>query len=319
MDDAPDAPAPEEETAAPFSPAQPVAFGPDDAATGNGPGPGEWDVPARQMFDAKDDEASTTSPDSVGSDAPGEDPMSSTFTVNEASHQTPLWPPATSRVVDEPEQAGEHGWIVATLVLVAVVIAVVVGVAVLWAPRDNRLQPRVSVPASATSTTAPSTTPSTTTPATVTTVPAAAVWTPYVAPDGSFRADLPGVPDTGTFPGLAGANSYTVSSGGVMFGIVAAPFAPTDPAAVQAGLVEAAASVLPAGAPPPTGTPVAFPGGITVLDFRSVVGDSTVIGRSQVANGHRFVLTMTVPTARVDDPSVTSDLVHFRNGFSATV
>jgi hypothetical protein len=281
-------------------------------------------VAARRLFDAQDDPESATSPDSVGAGNP-DDPMSATFTVDEAPHQTPLWPPATSRAVDEPEQAGEHGWIVATLVLVAVVIAVVVGVAVLWAPRDDGIQPTVSAPASTTpttlrTTTVPSTAVSTTAVSTTTVAAAAAaVWTPFVAPDRAFRADLPGVPDAGTFPRLAGANSYTFESGGVLFGIVAAPFAPTDPAAVQVGLVEAAASVLPVGAPPPGGTPVAFPGGIWVLDFRQAVGDSTVIGRAQVANGHRFVLTMTVPTTRVDDPTVTSDLVHLRNGFSATV
>ena len=56
-----------------------------------------------------------------------------------------------------------------------------------------------------------------------------------------------------------------------------------------------------------------------MLDFQKVVGDRTIIGRAQVANGRRFVLTMSVPTARVTDPAVTSDLVRFRNGFSATV
>jgi hypothetical protein len=302
-----------------------MAFGPDAAATEAGPGPGEWDVRSRHLFDAHDEDPTTTSPESIGADA-ADDPMTSTFSVSESPHEAPLWPPALAPVIDDPPMAGEHGWIVATLVLVAVVIAIVVGVAVLWAPHDEGLQPSVSVSGAGASTTTPSTPRTTTVPTstpstvtTVTTVPVAAAWTPFVAPDRSFRAELPGVPDSGTFPGLAGASSYTVNTGGVLYGIVAVPFAPTDPASVQAGLVEAASSVLPVGAPAPGGTPTAFPGGITVLDFRQVVGDNTVIGRAQVANGHRFVLTMTVPTARVDDPSVTADLVHFRNGFSATV
>jgi hypothetical protein len=278
------------------------------------------------MFDAAVEDP-PSSPDPPDPDAPdsadGADAAPpSTFAVSESPRLTPLWSPAKPPVVDEPEQAGEHGWIVATAVLVAVVIAVVVGIAVLWAPRDDGIQPQVSVPVGSSSTAPTTSAPTTTAPSsTVTTVPvaSAAAWAPYVAPDHAFRAELPGSPDVGTFPGLSGASSYTVDSGGVLFGIVAAPFTPTDPAAVQAGLVEAAAAVLPSGSPAPAGTPVSFPGGISVLDFRQVAGAQTIIGRAEVANGHRFVLTMTVPASKVDDPSVTSDLVHFRNGFSATV
>jgi hypothetical protein len=320
MDDASGAPTPEEGAVPTFSPAQPMAFGPDADATEAGPGPGEWDVPPRRLFDARDEDPPTRPPDSFDPDGPDE-PLSTTFAVSEVPHQTPLWPPATTPAPEAPEPAGEHGWIVATAVLVAVVIAVVVGFAVLWAPRDDGVQPSVSDPGPGSSTTAPTTTASASPPSSVpaaTAVPAAA-WAPFVAPDGAFRADMPGVPDAGTFPGLAGASSYIVDAGGVLFGVVAAPFAPTDPAAVQAGLAEAAASVLPAGSPAPSGTPVTFPGGISVLDFRQEVGDKTIVGRAEVANGRRFVLTMSVPTARVDDPAVTSDLVHFRNGFSATV
>lgn len=316
MDDAAGAPTPEDRATPTFSPAEPMAFGPDVDATEAGPGPGEWEMPPRRLFEARDENPPPPSPDADGAD----DPMSSTFTVSEMPHQTPLWPPATSPALDEPEQAGEHGWIVATAVLVAVVIAVVVGFAVLWAPHDDGLQPRVSDPGTIASTSAPVTSTSTVPVTTTTAVVAApAAWAPFVAPDRAFRADLPGTPDPGTFPGLANASSYTVDAGGVLFGIVAAPFAPTDPAAVQAGLVEAAVAVLPPGSEPPAGQPTAFPGGISVLDFQKVVGDRTIIGRAQVANGRRFVLTMSVPTARLTDPAVTSDLVRFRNGFSATV
>jgi hypothetical protein len=299
-----------------------MAFGPDadEAGEGPGPGPGEWDTSSGHMFEAGDEDPPST-PDPNGS-AESDAAPPSTFAVSETPRLTPLWSPAKPPAVDEPEEVGEHGWIVATAVLVAVVIAIVVGVAVLWAPRSNGIQPQVSV-SGGSSSTAPSTTAPTTTAtsSTVTTVPAApaAVWAPYVAPDGAFRAELPGVPDVGTFPGISGASSYTVDSGGVLFGIVAATFTPTDPAAVQSGLVQAAAAVLPAGSNLPGGTPVSFPGGISVLDFRQVTGDRTIIGRAQIANGHRFVLTMTVPASRVDDPRVTSDLVHLRNGFSATV
>jgi hypothetical protein len=319
MDDAPDVVAPEERGTQTFAPAQPMEFGPDTDAGGDrsGPGPGEWDT---HLFEAHDEDP-PSSPDPDGSDG-SDPPLPATFAVSETPRLTPLWSPAKPPAAEEPEDVGEHGWIVATAVLVAVVIAVVVGVAVLWAPRNDGIQPQVSVSGDSSSTVPSTTAPTTLAPSsTVTTVPvaASAVWAPYVAPDRAFRAELPGVPDVGTFPGLSGASSYTVDSAGVLFGVVAAPFAPTDPIAVQAGLVEAATAVLPPGSPLPVGSPVSFPGGVSVLDFSQVAGDRTIIGRAQVANGHRFVLTMTVPASRVDDPTVTSDLVHFRNGFSATV
>jgi hypothetical protein len=317
-----------------FAPAEPLRIGPDPRPMSSGPG--DW---RPQIVAPSDDPlpapAKLFEPGDVdpGPDAsPGAEPT--TFSLSEVTHVDPLWA-RDGGTGDEPDQqASEHGWILATVVLVAIFVAVAVGYTVLATPKTNNdPTPQFStslVPASATSTTA-ATTATTTTAATAPTTTAVAgqatgstptgqpaAWQSFAPAAGTFHSVLPGNPGSGPFPALAGSTVYSTQDLGAQFAIVDAPMTATDPAAVKAAMSQAAASVLPVGVAPPTGEPIAYPGGLWVLDFQAPYGPDTIVGRVVAANGRRFVLTMTVPTARLTEGAVVDALLRFRSGFSPT-
>jgi hypothetical protein len=250
------------------------------------------------------------------------------FSTAEVHQDVPLW---STRPNDSPDlRAGarENGWMVVTAVLVAIFVAVTVGYTVLSesgsttlarvdeAPltRPDAGDGTVSVPSTTELDVAPSTTEA---PAPATTAPVGE-WGAIIAEDRSFKAELPGTP-TVLSANLGGkpAVSYTVESGSSTFRILTGSLAASTDAEIDVAL-EAAASSSVDGAAVDGAEVTAYPGGVRVLDFRAQQDDRTVLGRALAANGHRYVLTLTVPTAEAESPEVLADLVRFRNGFLST-